>query len=1013
MAKALNSPHKERKIKLIVRLLIPMMALMLFQLLLLFAIMGFGGEFSYVQQYAYSTLADRTESRKSFIEGEWQEKMPSVQEGAARINAIVSELLTERGADISRIQTDKELNRAIMESSVNSMVELLRRSMANDVYLILETGDLYSDDGGDISAKAALYLRDLDVTTDSGYDDLLMEIGFTSIAQQYGIVLDSGWTLHFESDPDNELYDFYYKTVRTAWINSRAGLTNLGYWSEFSRISRSAAGSMKYTVPLITESGVVYGVLGIGMTENTILSDIPTNDFTGENACYVLGRGDRAIENEFDVITYSGASFNRLVGNTDTLTVRDALGEEVYDFVLSSKVRSAGSIQYLNLYNQNSPYYDEQWVLISVVEKSTVLKPLTSLVQMLVIASLVSLVVSVAVVILSCRRVVKPISAAIGTMQTSEYNQVVRFNPSNIYELDKMTDAITQLQINVQDFSSQVSQMIRIANVGLGTFMYDSTDDSVFVGQSLFKLMKFREQTDVDVVMSREAFLNSLEDEETVNAISEGLQRLKDDSDADFSREYSVKESDGSETWIRLTIVHDKNKSIGVIQDITGAVVEKKRIEYERDYDGTTGLLNRHAYYKRVEELFADPKKLKTAAFLMIDLDNLKFVNDTYGHDFGDDYIRTGANALKLFHNYSGVTSRLSGDEFNVFLYGYSSKDEIRQIIEEVRSQLLQCYCLLADGTHFKIRASMGVSWYPDNSTSYEMLMKYADFAMYTIKHSTKGELAEFDMAAYEKDSLLITGVEEMNRIIDEHSVQYAFHSIVSAATGEVYGYEALMRPQSTIFQTPVELLRIAKTGAKLHEIEKMTWHKALEDFQKQVKAGRVSKNQHVFINSISNSIMDSDTADTLEELYPELLSNIVLEIVEGESMNEEFNNRKLARMKKWNAQVALDNFGTGYNSEYVMISTQPDIIKIGRSIINGCDKDVSRKMVINNLIKLVKPKGIKVLAEGVDTEEEMKTVISCGVDLMQGYAINQPVFEPQPIDPEVVEKIRSLSGKD
>ena len=1013
MAKAFISPHKERKIKLIVRLLVPMMALMLFQLLLLFAIMGFGGEFSYVQQYAYSTLADRTESRKSFIEGEWQEKMPSVQESAERINAIVSQLLSEQGADISRIQTDRELNRAIMESSLNSMVELLRRSMANDVYLILETGDLYSEDGGHSSAKAALYLRDLDVTTDSGYEDLLMEIGFTSIAQQYGIVLDSGWTLHFESDPDDETYDFYYKTIMTAWINSKAGLNNLGYWSEFSRLSRSAAGSMKYTVPLITESGVVYGVLGIGMTENTVLADIPTNDFTGENACYVLGRSDRSSEDEFNIVTYSGASFNHLVGSTETLKVRNMLGEDVYDFEVTSDIQSAGSVQYLNLYNQGSPYHNEQWVLISVVDKDTVLKPLTSLLQMFAIASLVSLMVSVAVVIWNCRRVVKPISAAIGTMQTSEYNQVVRFKPSNIYELDKMTDAITQLQINVQDFSSQVSQMIRIANVGLGTFMYDSTDDSVFVGQSLLKLMKFREETDVDVVMSREAFLSSLDGEETVKAVSEGLQRLKSNSNADFSREYSVKQPDGTETWMRLTIVHDKNKSIGVIQDITGAVVEKKRIEYERDYDGTTGLLNRHAYYRRVEELFADPKKLKTAAFLMIDLDNLKFVNDTYGHDFGDDYIRTGANALKLFHNYSGVTSRLSGDEFNVFLYGYSSKDEIRQIIEEVRSQLLQCYCLLADGTHFKLRASMGISWYPDNSTSYEMLMKYADFAMYTIKHSTKGELAEFDAAAYEKDSLLITGVEEMNRIIDEQSVQYAFHSIVSATTGEIYGYEALMRPQSTIFQTPVELLRIAKTGAKLHEIEKMTWYKALSDFQEQVKAGRVSKNEHIFINSISNSVMDSDTADALEKLYPELLSNIVLEIVEGESMNEEFNNRKLARMKKWNAQVALDNFGTGYNSEYVMISTQPDIIKIGRSIINGCDQDVSRKMVINNLIKLVKPKGIKVLAEGVDTEEEMKTVISCGVDLMQGYAINQPVFEPQPIDPEVVEKIRSLSGKD
>lgn len=281
---------------------------------------------------------------------------------------------------------------------------------------------------------------------------------------------------------------------------------------------------------------------------------------------------------------------------------------------------------------------------------------------------------------------------------------------------------------------------------------------------------------------------------------------------------------------------------------------------------------------------------------------------------------------------------------------------------------------------------------------------------MYTIKHATKGEIAEFDEIAYEKDSLLITGVEEMNRVIDECRVQYAFHSIVSAKTGEVYGYEALMRPQSAIFQSPLELLRIAKTGAKLYEIEKLTWFNALDAFQAQIDAGHISENCHIFINSISNCAMISSDVDELEAKHPKLLSNVVLEVLEGESTNEEYNSRKLARMKKWHAQVALDDFGTGYNSEYALITTQPNIIKIDRSIISGCDKDISRRMIISNLIKLVRPRDILVLAEGVETEDEMRTVIECGVDLLQGYFINRPVFEPSPIPAEVAEKIRSTA---
>ena len=1016
MAKALRSPREKRKSKLIVRLLVPMVGLLLFQLMLLFAILGFGGVLSYVRQYAYNTLAEKTENRTNFVGSKWQEKMASVLESAEKINQTVDELLAEKGVLISDIQKDSELNNSILEASVESVVELLRRSTANDAYLILDTGSLYSEDGSYNSAKAALYLRDLDIATDQGFEDLLMVIGSSSIAQKYGLVLDSGWTDSFQVDRDDtNNSDFFYTTTQNAKLNRSLSSRELGYWSGFSQTSSGSTPSVKYTVPLVGEDKTVYGVLGIGMIEEAVLSDMSVDDFTNERACYVLGRTVADDENSYDIVTHSGNAFDQLVGNKDMLTASEVLGKDVYNFELPSDIQSAGSVQYIDLYSRGSPYFDRQsWVLISVAERSSVLSPLTDLIQMMAIAAGVTLTVSVFVVIFSCRKVLQPISSAISAMTADrENNQVIRFAPSNIYELDKMTDAITQLQINVQDFSSQVSQMIRIANVGIGTFMYDSSNDSVFVGQSLFKLMNFKTRHDGDTVMNRQAFLDSLANVENVQAISEGLQVLSENPDADFSREYSVNMYNDTELWIRLTLVHDKNKSIGVVQNITNAVMEKKRIEYERDYDSTTGLLNRQAYYNRVEELFANPEDLKIAAFVMIDLDNLKYVNDTYGHDFGDDYIKTAATGLKTFYNHGAVISRLSGDEFNVFLYGFSSKDEIRAAINETREKLSQSYCLLADGTHYRIRASAGISWYPENSTSYDMLMKYADFAMYTVKHSTKGELAEFDETAYEKDSLLITGVEEMNRVIEEGCVKYAFHAIISARTGKVYGYEALMRPQSTIFQSPLELLRIAKTGAKLYEIEKLTWHKAFADFQMQIDAGRISKDSHIFINSISNCVMNSEDADTLEQMYPQLLSNVVLEILEGESMNEEYNSRKLQRMKKWNAQVALDDFGTGYNSEYALITTQPNIIKIDRSIISGCDKDISRRMIINNLIKLGRSKNIMVLAEGVETEAELETVITCGVDLLQGYYICRPVFEPQAVDDEITKKIRKLSKVD
>ena len=104
-----------------------------------------------------------------------------------------------------------------------------------------------------------------------------------------------------------------------------------------------------------------------------------------------------------------------------------------------------------------------------------------------------------------------------------------------------------------------------------------------------------------------------------------------------------------STRWLKFSLTRDNNNVVGLVQDTTNLVIEKKKIEYERDYDVTTGLFNRRAFYDKIEELFSEPDKLGVAAFLMWDLDNLKYVNDTYGHDFGDDYIKTAANVFKLF----------------------------------------------------------------------------------------------------------------------------------------------------------------------------------------------------------------------------------------------------------------------------------------------------------------------------------------------------------------------------
>ena len=1005
--------HKKskQKVKIWLRLSIPLMLVVVFQIVTYSAVLVFGGEFHNIREYAYSTLEEKTEYRSTYIRNDFRQKPILVQEYAEQLDMIIAEVLEQRGASIAELQTNKALCTGILEACSETVVSLLRRAMVNDAFLILETGELYESDAGGTS-RAALYLRDLDPNSGSGYGDLLMELGPTSVSMKLGITRDSGWSPYFVSSPhDPKNADFYDRPMQAARENRGFPANALGYWSEFSRPSSLAQPSMKYSLPLLAPDGTVYGILGVGLMESAVLANIPANDFLSDAACYVLGRG--SAQSGFDIVFHSGSAFSSLVGNASKLFIGDKLegAQDIYSLDMNASTPLLGSLQYLELYNQSSAY-EERWALISVANAGSVLRPVTFLSQMLMVSAAASLVVAAIVAVLSCIGFIRPISAAIRQIkQKRRFNDVIHFKPSNIYEIDEMTDAITQLQINVLSVSSEVSKMISIADVGLGTFRYEHADDNLFIGQSLIKLLALPVPQDEDIVMERPAFLASIENADVRAAIASALDMPAGEPRRDYSEIHQIHQADGQLRWLRLSFTYSPSSAIGIVQDVTDTMLEKQRIEYERDYDSLTGLMNRHAYHRRIQELFDNKPALKICAFIMIDLDNLKYVNDTYGHDFGDDYIKTAAAALKGFENYGGIVARMSGDEFNICLPGFASKEAARAIIDRVRSELLGSSCLLSDGTHFKVRGSMGVSWYPYDAETPELLMKYADFAMYTIKHSTKGNVAEFDMGSYSADSVLLTGVDELNHILEEERVRYAFQPIVSAKTGEVYGYEALMRVQSSIFQTPTELLRIAKKGAKLYEIEHLTWRRSLHDYSILLQSGQVDPNARVFINSIADCELESADMQRIEHAHADLMPRVVLEILESESANETFIAHKRSFMKKRGAQIALDDFGTGYNSEYALLSFEPDIIKIDHSIINGCDKDASRRMIISNLVHLSQTKGILVIAEGVETAEEMRTVISCGVDLLQGHYLSHPLFEPQPVPPQIVQAIRELAA--
>ena len=436
--------------------------------------------------------------------------------------------------------------------------------------------------------------------------------------------------------------------------------------------------------------------------------------------------------------------------------------------------------------------------------------------------------------------------------------------------------------------------------------------------------------------------------------------------------------------------------------------LERRRIEHERDYDILTGLYNRQAFQRVCESLFAKPETLGHAALLMTDLDNLKTINDTYGHDWGDQYLRQTGRCLAASTPPGTLAARLSGDEFMLLLYGYDSREAVREELEKLRAALQDSASILPSGSELHISISGGVAWYPEDGRDIETLKKYADFAMYQVKHSTKGQMKDFDIGVYNQEAYIARTRREFHQLISEERMYYYFQPIFSAQTGRVHAYEALMRSDLPTLRSPATIMKLAREQGALYEIERLTFRKALEEFDNLRSKNLVDRQALIFINSIASVCLRREDSEYMDQRWHELRRQMVIEITEEEEMNRQALESK-RHAPGFSGMFALDDYGSGYSNEGSLLELAPRFIKVDISIIRGIDSDPDKQQILRNVVRYAQPRSMQIIAEGVETAAEMRTVIDLGADLLQGYFLARPAAVPDPIAPEAAEIIRAI----
>ena len=958
-----------------------------------------------LEQNAVDILQMQTENRQNYLQSQMLDAQ-DLSSLSSKINATAQAMLDDGEISLDTLDSSNDAASPLLLEIGDSLISSMRHRPITGIFVVLNTHDLDTREKGE--ALPCLYLRDLDPDSSPSQrnSDLLLVRAPVQVVQSLHIATDTSWTPSINYGAKGNS-GFLYPVFQAAYHgNGELDAADYGHWTSSPyTLSGDDHSAIAYTIPLILDDGTVYGVLGVEILESYLQTLLPGTELqNGSSGTYLLGITPNTVDGKNDlavkVVSYSAAA-NASQSSYDQALLLEPSERGGYEMG-SVLFRSHAAVVPLSLYNRNAPFSNEQMLLIGTVPESSLYAFSAYVVRLLIIAVLVVLIAGLFSSLVLARKLSRPISRLSDEVAHARESRsaIPVLSTTGIIELDQFSAALTQLGREVVDSSTKFLRIMDMASVELGGYELRSEPDSFYVTDNFFDLLGM---SGIDA--------GSL----TAHDFRDLLQRFERSCPhspaPDGAMLYHIRLPSGKERYLRIETTHEHGAQVGLAEDVTATALERLRIEHERDYDTLTGLYNRRAFQRICTELFHSPEKLGHAALLMFDLDNLKQTNDTFGHDWGDEYIRRTGECFARNAPVRTVCARISGDEFNVLFYGYDDRDMLRADIRALKATLEQSVVQLPSGRELRVSVSGGVAWYPESSTNLITLRKYADFAMYQVKHSRKGELLEFDPEVYRADRQESRCREEFHRLINEELISYHFQPIINAKDGSVFAYEALMRVDLPTLHSPTDVLRLAREENCLHEVERITFFRSAEAYQALESAGMVAPGALLFVNSIASQYLNPDELAEYSARYASILPRIVIEITEEEGLDP-----KALRIKQSipgsSGAFALDDYGSGYSNERSLLELSPNYIKIDLSIIRGIDTDANKRQIVSNTVSYAHQRGMKVVAEGLETADEVRTVLSLGVDLLQGFFLAVPQAEPGGASKESLAVIAEMHGQ-
>ncbi|GAB7549027.1 bifunctional diguanylate cyclase/phosphodiesterase [Cupriavidus sp. 8B] len=475
-----------------------------------------------------------------------------------------------------------------------------------------------------------------------------------------------------------------------------------------------------------------------------------------------------------------------------------------------------------------------------------------------------------------------------------------------------------------------------------------------------------------------------------------------------WSGEFSIRRKDGSEFPAYLTVdtylahAYGERRRVALIHDMTEKRQAEEVIRHQANFDALTDLPNRRLFFDRLEQEIEHSRGMQDAlALLFIDLDRFKEVNDTLGHDQGDQLLLEAARRIAASVRASDTVARLAGDEFTVILpaVGDAGVAGVAGVAGGIAQAILERIAApyhLA-GELVVVSASIGVATYPKDADNAEALLVCADQAMFAAKEEGRNRWKAFTQALLQAERERLRITQDLRTALVSGQFALHYQPIVNLRTGKVCKAEALIRWDHPVRGPihPADFIAVAEESGLIIDIGRWVLTEALDQLARwQVLLGKgfqisVNKSPVEFCAPASGP----ESWSSMIERRNVPVGSLVIEITEGSLMEQNADVMdQLSRFQAAGIEIALDDFGTGYSSLSYLRRLDIDYIKIDQSFIRSLTRGSDDVALCRAIISMAHALRIRVIAEGVETESQRDILLAAGCDYGQGHFFCPPV---------------------